>query len=359
MTALNITASLLTVVAVTATIASLLKRDEWWIRIFDFPRLQITLVAFSALLLILVQLPELHRLQWVALVLLLFSAVYQLVKIFPYTFLAKKQVMSYKGQESEQSLSILISNVLTTNNKYGKLIALVQKNKPDLLLTLESDLVWEKELKTLEEDYPFTVKVPLDNFYGMHLYSRLELKEMEVKYLVKPDIPSIHGKVILDSGEKVKIHCLHPMPPSPTEAPTSTSRDAELLLVGKEVNPDQGPELVFGDLNDVAWSRTTRLFQEMSGLLDPRIGRGFFNTFHADHFFFRWPLDHVFHSSDFRVKQIRRLTHIGSDHFPIFSQLHLDPRNKQVHEEPEADQEEKEWADEKIKKANPIEDKNP
>jgi endonuclease/exonuclease/phosphatase (EEP) superfamily protein YafD len=340
-------------VSLVAFIASLSKRDEWWIRMFDFPRLQITFITLGAIVLLLVQWSVWSTWMWSLLALLLISLIYQLVKIYPYTFFSKKEVMAYKGEDDERCVSILISNVLMPNKKYGELIGLVQQYQPDILLTLETDLIWEKELKVLERDYPHAVKVPLDNFYGMHLYSRLELHEMEVMYLIDPEIPSIHGDVILDSGEKVKIHCLHPMPPSPTESDTSTDRDAELLLVGKSIDTNTGPELVFGDLNDVAWSRTTRLFQEMSGLLDPRVGRGFFNTFHADHFLFRWPLDHVFHSNDFKVKEVKRLGHIGSDHFPMFIRLHLEPRAKQQQEEPEADQEEKEWAEEKIERAGP------
>src|SRR5690606_33881469 len=174
------------------------------------------------------------------------------------------------------------------------------------------------------------------NFYGMHLYSRLPFDKMDVMYLVDPEIPSIHGDVILKSGEKGKIHCLHPMPPSPTESDTSTDRDAELLMVGKSIDTDKGPELVFGDLNDVAWSRTTRLFQEMSGLLDPRVGCAWSYSFNFDLLLFLWLLHIVFDSNDYRVKQIIRLKHISSVHFPMHTRLHLEPRAKEQQEEPEA-----------------------
>jgi len=34
---------------------------------------------------------------------------------------------------------------------------------------------------------------------------------------------------------------------------------------------------------------------------DPRIGREVCNTFHAEHPFFRYPLDHAFHSEHFKL----------------------------------------------------------
>lgn len=64
----------------------------------------------------------------------------------------------------------------------------------------------------------------------------------------------------------------------------------------------------------------------MSGLLDPRRGRGFFNTFNAHYPFLRFPLDHAFISLDWKLKKIERLNNFDSDHFPIFISLQYEER---------------------------------
>jgi endonuclease/exonuclease/phosphatase (EEP) superfamily protein YafD len=202
----------------------------------------------------------------------------------------------------------------------------------------------------LEKEYPHTIFYPLNNTYGMLLYSRLELKKSKINFLVEPDIPSIFTKVVLKNGEEIDLYGLHPTPPVPGENLRSTERDAELLIVGKAVKKENRPVIVAGDLNDVAWSYTTKLFQKISGLLDPRIGRGLFNTFNAKYPLLRWPLDHVFHSRHFTVVQLKRLPYFGSDHFPIYIKLHYDPIASLVQEEPSADKGEQAEVEEKIEK---------
>jgi endonuclease/exonuclease/phosphatase (EEP) superfamily protein YafD len=190
------------------------------------------------------------------------------------------------------------------------------------------------------------VAVPLDNLYGMHLYSRLALIESEIKFILSDEIPSIHATLTLNAGNIVQLYCLHPKPPSPTEAKDSTLRDAELLIIGDRIKDLDQSCIVMGDLNDVAWSRTTRLFQRISGLLDPRVGRYFMNTFHADYPLLRWSLDHIFHSTDFGLVDMKRLDHIGSDHFPVYVVLQTTvfEQQQQELEQTEDDEEEAQQA---------------
>jgi endonuclease/exonuclease/phosphatase (EEP) superfamily protein YafD len=326
---------LISVFVIWLTFWSLIPRDEWWIRGADFPRLQILVLGLIAFVLLLVWDQPWDLWRQIILIALIAALAYQLKMVLPYTFIWKKQVKKVRKNQlnPEKQISLIVCNVLTTNDKYHLLIEQIQKHQPDLILTLESDQTWQNALAVIEKDYPYRVPVPLDNLYGMHLYSRLELKDTEVKFILSDEIPSIHTTVILPSGQPVQLYCLHPKPPSPTEAKDSTLRDAELLIVGDQIKDLDESCIVMGDLNDVAWSRTTRLFQRISGLLDPRVGRHFVNTFHADYPLLRWSLDHIFHSTDFALVKMQRLPHIGSDHFPVYVVLQTSRVFEQVQDE--------------------------
>ena len=342
---------IIAVLVIWLTFWSLIPRDEWWIRGADFPRLQILVLGLIAFVLLLVWEQPWNLTREIIFIGLIAALAYQLKMVLPYTFLWKKQVKHVRKHQlnPDKQISLIISNVLTSNTQYQLLIEQIQKHQPDLLLTLESDQVWQKALSVIEKDYPYRVPVPLDNLYGMHLYSRLELKDTEVKFILSDEIPSIHTTVILRSVQPVQLYCLHPKPPSPTEAKDSTLRDAELLIVGDQIKDLDESCIVMGDLNDVAWSRTTRLFQRMSGLLDPRVGRHFVNTFHADYPLLRWSLDHIFHSTDFALVHMKRLPHIGSDHFPVYVVLQTVRVFEGVQEELEQTDADEQQAQETIK----------
>ncbi|WP_436905476.1 endonuclease/exonuclease/phosphatase family protein [Acinetobacter johnsonii] len=341
---------LLACVVIWSSFWSLIPRDEWWFRGADFPRLQILALGLIAFILMLVWDAPWDWVREVILLGLIVAVAYQLKMVLPYTFVWKKQVKTVVKTElqPERQISLIVSNVLTPNTQYHLLLQQIYQHQPDLILTLESDVHWEQALSVLDDDYPYRVAVPLDNLYGMHLYSRLALEDIDVKFILSDEIPSIHATVILRSGQPVQLYCLHPKPPSPTEAKDSTLRDAELLIVGDQIKDLDESCIVMGDLNDVAWSRTTRLFQRISGLLDPRVGRHFVNTFHADYPLLRWSLDHVFHSTDFALVQMQRLAHIGSDHFPVYVVLQTGRVFEKVQEELEQTEADEQEAQEAI-----------
>lgn len=344
-------------VAILLTVVPLIHRDDWWIRFGDFPRGQIavglaaTLAAYAAL----VWEPwEVWSTVFVGALGVCF--LYQSARMYPYTRLSRTQVQETRKREPEATFSLLVANVLMTNRDAADLRKIVRGCDPDVFLAVETDEWWREQLRETEASHPFTVHCPLPNTYGMLLYSRLELLDPEIRFLVQDDIPSIHTGVELASGDRIELHCVHPRPPTPTENDRSTERDAELLLVGRSIRGSERPVVVAGDLNDVAWSQTTRLFQKISGLLDPRVGRGFFSTFHAKYPFLRWPLDHVFHSEHFHLIDLRRLGFFGSDHFPIFISLSYEPSAVAEQKTPEeADAGDQEEADEKIARAGAAE----
>ena len=338
---------------VVVSLIPLIRNDNWVFRIFEYPRAQklVMNVVLLILFLFVADWRDTHSIIFAGV--LGANALYLFYQVFPYTFLARHQMEGQNRPEKDKHFKLLVCNVYQENRKSERCLDCIQSNNPDIVILVEIDSWWNEQLISLERDYPHFVRKPLENTYGMLLYSKLELVDPQVKFLVEPDVPSIHTKVRLPSGDLFHLYCLHPEPPVPQENPRSTERDAEILTIAREAKKCHLPVVVAGDLNDVAWSYTTELFLKTSGLLDPRRGRGFFNTFHARYWFLRWPLDHIFCSKHFQLNGLRRLKPMGSDHFPILVELGLALHDTGANgeEQMEADAAEEKQADTKINKA--------
>lgn len=322
--------------------------ERWWIRGTDFPRLQFTFLGIILLLTSLFLLNLSLASSWIIIITVSLCTIYHLIWIMPYTKLYPHQVLQTNRKDPLNTISVLVANVLQTNDCFSNFLRIIQEKNPLVFVTLETNKIWQKHLDQLEVKYPYSVKCPKENFYGMHVYSQLPLIDSEIQFLEVDDIPSIHTAVKLRSGQFVSLHFMHPIPPRPGQTGESSQRDAELLVVGKTLIKRERPVIVSGDLNDVAWSKTTRLFLKTSHLLDPRIGRGMYNSFNAFYWFLRWPLDHLFHSDHFTLSRIERLSRFGSDHFPVFIELVYDESKRDLQRLPSPDEEEKKLAKQKI-----------
>ena len=345
------------VILILATVLPLVRTGAWWIRIFDFPRQQIAILLGSVFFGALFYGSFTSPAETAFLLALAMSFGYQCCRIFPYTPFATKQVADANPGDGSASIRLLIANVLMDNRRAGDFIEMVRAHDPDVILALETDDWWDRQLASLEKDYPFALKHPLANTYGMHLFSRLELRSPMVRFLVEADVPSVHAAVRLGSGEWIDLYGVHPRPPKPQR--DTEKRDAEILIIGKEAAASERPAIIAGDYNDVAWSHTTKLFQRISHTLDPRVGRGMFSTFHAKYPMLRWPLDHVFHEASFTLGTLKRLGYFGSDHFPVLVELVREANAGRRQMAPPADRQARREAEKKIEHGQEAGDREP
>jgi endonuclease/exonuclease/phosphatase (EEP) superfamily protein YafD len=341
------------VVFVLITFLPLVRSDFWTFRILEYPRLQKLILGLLLLAVCLALQPHSGSAFYWVLSLILISCTYLIIKIFPYTAFAPKEMKHVKNNNSDCSVRILTANVLQENREYEKLLKQIEQKDPDFIFLVETDKAWEKGMQSLEAKYPYGTKCPLDNTYGLLLYSRLPLKDTRVLFRVDKDIPSVETLLQLRCGIWVKVFGLHPKPPVPDESLYSTAKDKELMKVAFEVEKIKEPCIVMGDLNDVAWSHVTELFRKVSKLLDPRRGRGFYSTFSAHHRWMQFPLDYIFCSAHFGLVSMEKLPHNGSDHYAMFIHLYYNEVLEKVQDEPQADAEEREEAAEKATTAVP------
>ena len=312
------------VFAVLLSIAAFLplwETDLWWVRMLDYPRLQLAGVGI-VMLLLLVAGSEDYRRRHFGLVFaaLAIATMWQLLHTVRYLPFAPKAVASAQQCPADKTLSILNANVLLGNDDYAAVLAMVERRDPDILVLLEGGPEWEAAMTPLHARYGYRIGEPIPNAYGLLFYSKLPFAGV-VDMRVAEGVPSVSGTLTLRDGSDVRIDAVHPEPPWPGD--DVGERDAELVMVGREIRDDGRAAVIVGDLNDVAWSKTSRLFLDVSGMEDPRKGRGLLPTFNAHWPLMRWPLDHLFVSPHWGLVDLAREDRIGSDHFPLYAELCL------------------------------------
>ena len=328
------------IIAILLTVIPIFAIDYWWIRMFDFPHIQLTILTLLAIVFYLIKFNFRILRDYAFILILIAFFIFHFIKIYPYTPLADKEVGDSFSTEPSKTFTIYNANVLQKNKQYDLVIQEINTLDPDILILTETDRNWQKAIKAnISTAYGYAEEAPLDNTYGILVYSKLEFSDSRINYLIDDSIPSVEAKVKLPSGDMFQLYAIHPTPPMPQENPKSTDRDAEMMTVALYNYDSKLPSLVVGDFNDVAWSKTTKSLKKVGKLLDSRIGRGFYTTFNAKNPILRWPLDHLLVSEEFRVKELKKGEKIGSDHFPYYATLTYEPERarEQLPEPPSKD----------------------
>ncbi len=310
--------------------APFIRHGAWFIRLWDFPRLQL-LVITGGLVIATVIIGSRTQWRWdlwLLLAILTVVAGVQIREIVPYTTLWRTTVPN----GTDRDLRLLTMNLDVRNSQHGAVADVIGREDPDVLLLIEIDDAWCDGLAAVRSRFEHHLEEIRGDGLGVALWSKRPLERTAVRRLVSERRASLHAELVLDDGRRVRLIGVHPTPPGlevrkTDERYDSRIRDAELSIVASlvseeiEQRDDIQAWIVAGDFNDVAWSHTTKLFQQISDLRDPRIGRGMLNTYHADYALLRYPLDHVFVSVGTRVTALQRVLTPGSDHFAMLSDL--------------------------------------
>jgi len=311
-------ASIILILSILLIIVSglpFIQNQHWVFRVSEFTKLQVVILQlpiFFAAFFYIENITTLWIIQSTQLVLM----IYHIYILFRYTKFWKS-TKTVPTENNSETIKIIACNIYQFNTEYNRFIDLIRTEKPAAFLTMESDSNWEKALRVLEDDYPNCEKVTIDNTYGMHFYTKLKIISIKTHYFVADDLPSIEAELETKDGFRFVFFGVHPPPPSPTEEENSKERDGDLLSIAKKVADYKLPVFVTGDFNNVAWAKSSILFRKTSKLIDARIGRGILATFHAKYWFFRVPLDLVFHSPAIFIDQLHIYPSVGSDHFPV------------------------------------------
>lgn len=294
--------------------------DAWWVRYPDYPALQIgiAMVAVAVLLML-----WRSRLDWIAVAGLLAGIAVEADRLAPYlapaVFSRPAPTVPGGSCSALDRVRVLEVNVQRTNRHDHTLLDMVRDAKPDIIWFQEVNGWWEDELSALKTVLPYGVAQVQENYFGVHLYSRLPLTDTSTQELTKSNNPSIFATATLASGRRLRLYAIHPRPPQIGQS--TAERDAQLAATALAAHDDTLPHAVLGDLNSVPWAGEIATLKAIGRVEDPRVGRGLFITWNAERLLAKWPLDHVLPGPGIVLSSMRVMPAFGSDHMPLLADL--------------------------------------
>ena len=334
----------LALVTVLGAVMPFVPSGEWAVRVWDFPRVQLLFagavgVGLLGCSLVGLKGHALAAVAWWSMAFAVAAIGVQGYFILRYTPIWSKTVA---GTDSAD-WRILMVNLDFENEQHSEVLQAIEGVDPDVMVLVEYSEAWAEALRPITDAYPERVEEIRGEGLGIALFSRVPLAEARIEHLVSDRRASIHAELRPEARPPISLVGLHPTPPALAVREgegryDSRIRDAELMIVADRVaaDPDRA-WIIAGDFNDVAWSHTTRLFERVSGLGDPRVGRGMYSTYHADYPLLRYPLDHIFLSADFGIERMGVERIPGSDHMGVSVDLGYDPRAISARPSPEGD----------------------
>lgn len=307
MTTIHLFFRLSTVLIAIFSITGLFGTHNVYFDIFSHFRLQ-----YAFLLLLCIAFFSIKKLKpWIvtSLVLLVFNVYY----VLPY--LQPAELDQQKGD-----IKIVMANVWSQNKCYDAVRKLLNKEQPDVIVIEELTPIWEEELAYLRAQYPFHIAKSENSNFGIGLWSKYPFKNGSIKYLGNSDVPTITGVLKKDSKE-INFIATHPVPPASSQQ--FDMRLSQFKALQKEIQKNDSPVLLIGDLNAVPSSPIYEILTDSTTLRDAANGFGFSITWPTFFLPLALRLDNCLVSEDINVTSYQIGNGIGSDHLPIIIEISL------------------------------------
>jgi endonuclease/exonuclease/phosphatase (EEP) superfamily protein YafD len=234
------------------------------------------------------------------------------------TINAAMVVPMYFGAESfshQRTLRAMLFNVHTQNGSPAEVVKLVLTEQPDFLILEEINASWLNDLAELKATYPHKVVQPRADHFGIGLWSKFPLLDVQIVEIGESAVPTIFAVAQSPQGE-IQLVGTHPLPPGGAEY--SRLRNEQLRLLAETVAAFDRPILLLGDLNTTPWNHHFQNFLSQSGLQNSAAGRGVQASWPSHLLPLRIPLDHCLHSPSIGIANRRvGANSAGSDHFPV------------------------------------------
>jgi endonuclease/exonuclease/phosphatase (EEP) superfamily protein YafD len=220
----------------------------------------------------------------------------------------------------QERLRILFANVNSGNKNTQALLDVIESEQPDLIVLQEVSYLWATAMDAVQSDYPHRHVIPQNDNFGIALYSRQPLLDIDVLSSSPFGFPSLVVQQVVGSS-LVTYVSTHPIPPLGQAG--FDARNSQLAEIGERIAEIYGPTVLVGDLNTTVWGHHYKMLVADTGLRNSRDGFGVIPTWPRQLPFAMIPIDHCLVSDEFVVLDTRSGPDIGSDHLPLIVTLAL------------------------------------
>jgi len=223
-----------------------------------------------------------------------------------------------KKEDLSESTKIVCINLLSSNHEFKEVERFIIENSPDLIVLEEFTSRWQLMLEPKLKAYKYRLSLPRKDNFGMAVYSKIRLTDLQELKLGNAGVPSISCNFWIGNS-RVRLIATHPLPPVNTDY--FKHRNAQLSEIATLASELDSEVVLIGDLNTSSFSTHFKSLVEESGLIDSRKGFGVLTSWPTWFGLARTTLDHCLISKGLLVKSRAIGEDIGSDHLPILIEL--------------------------------------